>query len=77
MEIPPCFDSPPNVHLSIVRSDNTLLEDDEMKLVISSTCEELRGLLSITPTNLEQAYELKNLVGNARIKSTIKCFSIL
>jgi len=36
-----------------------------MKFVISSTCEELMGLLSITSTNLEQAYALKNLVANA------------
>ena len=42
-----------HIELSIVTSDSALLEDDEMKFVISSFHEELRGLSSIVPTNLE------------------------
>ena len=44
-----------HVDSTIVRTDSALLEDDEMKSVISSTQEYLRGLSSIIPTNLEQA----------------------
>ena len=42
-----------HVESPIVTSDSALLEDDEMKFFISSFHEELRGLLSIVPTNLE------------------------
>ena len=48
-----------------------------MKFFISSFHEELRGLVSIVPTNLEQAYALRNLAANAhqefnkKISSTI------
>jgi len=42
-----------HVDSSIARLDSALHEDDEMKFVILSSHEELRGLLSITPTNLE------------------------
>ena len=54
-----------HVESTIVTSDSALLEDDEMKFVISSFHEKLRGLSSIVPTNLEQAYALKNLEANA------------
>ena len=36
-----------------------------MKSVISSTQEYLRGLSSMIPTNLEQAYVVNNIVSNA------------
>jgi len=42
-----------------------LLEDDEMKFIISSFQEDLRGLSSIMPTNMEQAYAIKNIIANA------------
>jgi len=54
-----------HVDSTIVRTDSALLEDDEMKSVISSTQEYLRGLSSIIPTNLEQAYVVNNIVANA------------
>ena len=45
--------------------NSALLEDDEMKFVISSFHEELRGLSSIVPTNLEHVYALKDLASIA------------
>ena len=42
-----------HVESTIITSNSALLEDDEMKFVISSFHEELRGLSSIVPTNLE------------------------
>ena len=48
-----------------------------MKFVISSTCQELRSLLSITPTNLEQTYALKNLVANAHQEYNKMFFSTI
>ena len=69
IELPPCFDSPPNINChnetSIVSPETELTEEDEMKFVISSTHEKLRRLLSIRPTNLEHAYALNNVVDNA------------
>jgi len=54
-----------HVDSTIVRLDSALLEDDEMKNVISSTQEYLRGFSSMIPTNLEQAYLVNNIVANA------------
>ena len=54
-----------HVDSTIVRTNSALLEDDEMKSVLSSTQEYLRGLSSIIPTNLEQTYEVNNIVANA------------
>ena len=42
-----------HIESTIVTSDSALLEADEMKFVISSFHEELRGLSSMLPTNLE------------------------
>ena len=66
-----------HVESTIVTSDSALLVDDEMKFVISSFHEELRGSTSIVPTNLEQAYALRNLATNAHQEFNKRFFSTI
>ena len=66
-----------HVESTIVTSYSALLEDDEMKFVISSFHEELRGLSSIVPTNLEQEYALRNLEANAHKEFNKMFFSTI
>ena len=66
-----------HVYSTTLRPNSASFEDDEMKFVISSTRQELRGLLSTTPTNLEQAYALKNLVANAHQEYNKMFFSTI
>ena len=48
-----------------------------MKFVMSSTHEELRDLLSIRPTNLEQTYAMNNVVSNAHQEFNQMCFGTI
>jgi len=67
----------PSTDSTIVRPDSALTIDEEIKLVMSSTHKRLRGLLQITPTTLEQAYALNQLVKNVSQEYNNKKFDVV
>ena len=68
-ELHPSFESldgnfSDHVDLPTTGQDNSISNVDEMRFIMSSTQQTLRGLLNITPTSLDHAHRINTLVSS-------------